>query len=758
MKFWQELRRRRVYRLAGLYIVGAWLVIQVVEMLFQAWGIPESALRYLFIAAAACFPVALIFSWFYDITTRGIIRTEAAGGIATARLKLKRADYIILTALFGVGLTILLGSADKIQQEIETGPATTEAVERRENSIAVLPFVNLDTNPDTGYFSDGVTEEILMRLSSLRVLHVLGQTSSFAFRNSTDGPARISEILGVRYLLQGSVRRDGDQLRITAKLIDEFGFQIWGQTFDRKLENIFVIQSEIASSVSTQILNEIVPLSERSTGSTTTNMDAYNEYLVGKALFNSRGLAWIEKSASAFRRAIALDPGFAPPYTGLAFTTSYSDLDEAWQLVEQALALDQLLAEGHAVAGLLQFLIGKDYAGAEKSLHRALELDPALGNAYNWLSNLLLAQGRVAESVAVQEKGLEIDPLNPPMVRNAADRHIRHGDFDRAEKLLLRLAYLPDPPRAIYFHLKQTYYQWGHLDQVIYWHQQGLRAVDNKVTADEIHNAGFTRQLLGHFEAYAMLGLFEDASYWLESGLRPVTDEVERFIYRAYLSGFHGGWPELKSKLDTFEQQTKTAYHDLPPGTTQNPGWSTIPPTKKNLGWLNILAGNYTFGIELFEPAVYVDSLEDASNYNILRRLKELEKLYALAFAYQQVGRDAAARDLLLELQTVIEPLAASGEMMIAGSFASLALNRSLLGDKDGALQAFEKAVELGWINYYWVINNPVWASTIALPGFQRLLSEVKIEVDRQRALVEAENDFRAEAERILAPMYVTDE
>ena len=255
-----------------------------------------------------------------------------------------------------------------------------------------------------------------------------------------------------------------------------------------------------------------------------------------------------------------------------------------------------------------------------------------------------------------------------------------------------------------------------------------------------------------------MLGLFEDASYWLESGLRPVTDEVERFIYRAYLSGFHGGWPELKSKLDTFEQQTKTAYHDLPPGTTQNPGRSTIPPTKKNLGWLNILAGNYTFGIELFEPAVYVDSLEDASNYNILRRLKELEKLYALAFAYQQVGRDAAARDLLLELQTVIEPLAASGEMMIAGSFASLALNRSLLGDKDGALQAFEKAVELGWINYYWVINNPVWASTIALPGFQRLLSEVKIEVDRQRALVEAENDFRAEAERILAPMYVTDE
>jgi tetratricopeptide (TPR) repeat protein len=278
------------------------------------------------------------------------------------------------------------------------------------------------------------------------------------------------------------------------------------------------------------------------------------------------------------------------------------------------------------------------------------------------------------------------------------------------------------------------------------------------VTADDINMAGFTRQLLGNFEAYAMLGLFEDAAYWLEIGLRPVTDEVERFIYRSYLTAFHGGWQELKSKLESFEQQTKTTYHDLPPGTTQNPGWSTIPPTKKNLGWLNILAGNYAFGIELFEPAVNVQSLEGTNAYNILRRLKELEKLHSLVFAYQQVGRDAAAQDLLLELQAVIEPLAASGEMMIAGTFTMLALNRSLLGDNDGALQAFEKAVELGWINYYWVINNPVWASTIALPGFQRLLSEVKIEVDRQRALVEAENNFRAEAERILAPMYAADE
>ena len=164
MKLWQELRRRRVFRLAGLYIVGAWVVIQVADISFPAWGVPDSALRYLFFAAAACFPVALIFSCFFDFTSHGIVRTESADGSESVDLTLKQVDYIILAALLGIGLVIVFGSASKIQQEIGTEPATTVEAGWVENSIAVLPFKNLDANPDTGYFSDGVTEEILYRL------------------------------------------------------------------------------------------------------------------------------------------------------------------------------------------------------------------------------------------------------------------------------------------------------------------------------------------------------------------------------------------------------------------------------------------------------------------------------------------------------------------------------------------------------------------------------------------------------------------
>ena len=224
MKFSQELRRRRVYRMVGFYVVGAWLIIQVADVFFPAWGLPETALRFLIIATILCFPIALIFSWTFDITTSGIVKTEPADPGKIFDNSLKRTDYIVLVALLAISAAIVFGSLHKIVEEVDDAVAAAEKID---NSVAVLPFVNLDTNPDTGYFSDGVTEEILHRLSSLKALHILSRTSSFAFRNSNEGPARISEILGVRYLLHGSVRRDNNFVRVTARLIDDTGYQVW---------------------------------------------------------------------------------------------------------------------------------------------------------------------------------------------------------------------------------------------------------------------------------------------------------------------------------------------------------------------------------------------------------------------------------------------------------------------------------------------------------------------------------------------------
>jgi TolB-like protein len=418
MKFWHDLRRRHVYRLIGLYIVGAWLLIQVAATFFPAWGIPETALRYLIIAALLCFPVAIVFSWFYDITSAGIVRTARAGDTSEADFRLKRADYLILAALVAVLVVVFYGSVEKVRESTDILP---EAIEAAPNSIAVLPFSNYDDDPNTKYFSDGVTEEILHRLSEFADLKVMVRNSSFAFADSNMTIPRISELLGVRYLLQGSVRRDIHQVRITAQLVDSSGRQVWSQTFDRKLEGIFAIQTEIANSVAKQLVDRVAPRSV-DTARTTTNMDAYQEYLIGREYLYRRASGWAPYAFAAFRRALELDPGFAPPYAGLAVTTYLASpndsesiresnqviLDRAIAYSESALDLDPNLAEAHAARGL--FYMGgpePDPIAAEISLRRALELDPSVANAYNWLSAALLAQNRADEGNIVQQKSLE---------------------------------------------------------------------------------------------------------------------------------------------------------------------------------------------------------------------------------------------------------------------------------------------------------------------------------------------------------------
>ena len=310
MNVWQELRRRRVFRLIGLYIVGAWLVMQVAATFFPAWGIPDAALRYLITAAFLGLPIAIVFSWFFDVTTQGIVRTD---GASSTDYGLKRTDYVILAALAAVSLAVVYGGYEKIRQSTT---AEFTASEKASNSIAVLPFVNLDNDTSTGYFSDGVTEEILHQLAAFKSLRVLGRASSFAFKSSDLSIRRISDILRVRYLLQGSVRRDADQIRVTAQLVDESGFQIWSETFDRRLEGIFSIQKDIANSVAQQLVAEIAP-HEPGAGSTTSNIDAYQEYLIGREYLNGRKPRWQKGAIAAFQRAIDLDPNFAPPYAGL---------------------------------------------------------------------------------------------------------------------------------------------------------------------------------------------------------------------------------------------------------------------------------------------------------------------------------------------------------------------------------------------------------------------------------------------------------
>ena len=745
MKVWQELRRRRVFRLAGLYVVGAWLVIQVADISFPAWGLPETALRYLFIAAIACFPVALIFSWFYDVTPQGIVRTDPAGEAEAVDLSLKRADYIVLAALLAIGSAVVLGSLGKIQEEIETGPGMTERVGKLANSIAVLPFTNLDTNPDTGFFSDGITEEILHRLSTLGALHVLASTSSFAFRDSDESPASISDKLGVRYLLQGSVRRDGEHVRVTARLIDEQGFQVWSDTFDRKLERIFVIQTDIASKVSSHIVNEIVPPQDLPEGRTTGNMEAYNAYLKGRAYFDSRVGTWKAEAATAFDRAIELDPDFAPPYAGKATLVVNSNLGPHWEeardLAVKSLELDPELPLGLAALGLTQAALSENERAIE-SLRKAIELDPSLTIAYTWISKPLRALGLHDEADAMRDRGLEIDPLSPVLLRNAAESESNHGNFDRAEQLLLRLTGLPEPPHWTYWTLADLYGQWGR-------YAQALDAAKNDARLSA--RSGSEPNLASISIAYAALGLHEDAGYWYAVLRSSWNEDDGPWLETTYALSARGARISLLSTdLETAQNLiAENGPYDIPYLLVYGGlAWTHLGNTAKGIDWLER-------GLSLYRQDMVTGDPPDNIDYSLYSRVwgADWGVLFAqrLTFAYRDTGNERGAQHALDFLEKVPSPVRLPTS---PPGLESLALTHALVGEANTALDHLRQALELGWANYYGIVYDPAWAATLEIPQFQALLAEAKANNDRQRAIVEAadaEHDFRAEFEQMMS-------
>jgi len=740
MGFWRELRRRHVYRMSGFYIVGAWLILQVADMFFPAWGLPETALRFLIVAAILCFPIALVFSWTYDITTSGIVKTEPADPGDIFDNALKRTDYIVLVALLAIGAAIVFGSLQKIVEEVDVSVAAADKIE---NSVAVLPFDNLDTNPDTGYFSDGVTEEILHRLSSSKALHILSRASSFAFRNSNEGPTRISEILGVRYLLHGSVRRDNDMVRVTASLIDDTGYQVWSETFDRKLEGIFAIQSEIANTVASRIERQINPVGEDPAGSTTTNMDAYDAYLAGRAFVNTRIIGWQEKAIAAFEEAIRQDENYAPPYAGLAVALELNfraddrvaARESALRAAQTAIELDPELAEGHAALGLIQ-LNNKVLPGdtenklerAERSLRRALDLDPSLSMAYSWLAGSLLEQGRVEEAHAVQEQGLLVDPLNPVLSATIASRLTELGERERerAERILLRLVYLPARPANAFVVLWWHYFSTGQFDKTLHWAKDNIRAFVASRGPHPRH-AGYLAW------DYERLGLTEDADYWMADAVAHVSKPEQKFYYKGWQLRIRGDLAGIRTEID----KLRTALG------TDIDGLQGIVAAM--YGAANITVGNFDLGIDVFESAFDSESLPivyDMGTY------QGLEFSHALAYAYQQVGRDDEANALLNRLHEQLNEFVVERNIDFGQLHHTRAQNFGLRGDFDAAADALEAAINAGWLRYIWVMNDPTWAETIADPRIASMLADVKVDLDRQRAVVEqadAEHDFRAE-------------
>jgi TolB-like protein len=428
-----ELQRRNVIRMAGLYLVGAWLLVQVGSTLFPAFGVPSWAIRALVIVLALGFVPALVFAWVYELTPEGLKRdAEVPPEHSIAPQTARRMDRMIIAVL---ALALVYFALDKFvlaprraQAQFATAvPSTpaTAATAANDNSIAVLPFVDMSQGRDQEYFSDGLSEELLNQLAQVPQLRVIARTSSFSFKGREVPVAEIARVLDVAHVLEGSVRKSGNTLRITAQLIrTSDSSHLWSQTYDRSLDDVFKVQDEISREVVSALKLRLLPENLPDNTQHTKNPAAYEQYLLGKESARTGGRAAVEAALAAFQRAVALDPGYSNALAQVAnqqgSMTDFQDtpaqreamIDQSIATATRAIELAPELPDGYAVRGNQRHRLRWDWQGAQQDLARALEIDPSRAATLRSYSLALSSLGRSGQAIAAARKAVELDPLS----------------------------------------------------------------------------------------------------------------------------------------------------------------------------------------------------------------------------------------------------------------------------------------------------------------------------------------------------------
>ena len=419
-----ELRRREVYPVIVAYAVVAWILLQIGEVTFAPLGLPDWAMTALIVIAVAGFPVALVLAWVYDITPQGIRRDR-------------------------------LASQD--QGRADDRP-----------SIAVLPFLDLSPERDQEYFCEGVAEEILNALTPIRNLHVAARSSSFQFTPQAGDVREAGRRLGVRTILEGSVRKSGGKLRVTAQLVNvSDGYHIWSKVFDEDLEDVFAIQNEIAASIA-ETLVETLSEQEREAirAVPRTHIDAYDYYLRGRQFFKRFRKLDIEHARQMFWQALDIDPNFALAWAGYAdchsFLMMYADpnpahAQQADRASRRALDLGPELAEAHASRGLA-CLVGRDFETAEAAFRKALELNPQLFEAYYYYARTRFHQGDLVGAAELFRKAADTDPadyqsrcLRVQILRGTGQTALAIEEAREAVQVLEKhLEWYPDDARGLH--------------------------------------------------------------------------------------------------------------------------------------------------------------------------------------------------------------------------------------------------------------------------------------------------------------------
>jgi TolB-like protein/Flp pilus assembly protein TadD len=504
MNFFSELKRRNVYKVAVAYLVVSWLIIQAASILLPTFEAPGWVMKVVVVFLILGFPIALVFSWAFEITPEGIkLESEVPPEQSITR---QTGRKIVATTVMLAVIAAALFVFQLFRSRL-TSPSfvTANSGVIPDKSIAVLPFDNLSRDPDNAYFSEGIQDEILTRLAKIGNFKVISRTSTEQFRSKPGNVGEIARQLGVAHILEGSVQKAGDSVRVNVQLINALtDAHLWADTYDRKLTDIFAIESEIAKNVAENLKAQLSGRAEEALAARPTeNLEAHELYLKGRYLWNRRNTASLRKAGDYFQQAINLDPNYALAYAGLADvhsllpiyagTAPKEDVPKAIIAAHKAVELDGNLAEAHTSLGNALNSNGQ-LKLAEPEFRRALELNPNYATAHQWLAECLFAQGRFPESLAENERAYELDPLSLIINASYASSLSGVGRYDDAIKQARKALDLD--PSLIPGHeiLGQTYEDEGKLDEAIAEYRK----------ANEIEPTPSNYAMLAH--AYARTG------------------------------------------------------------------------------------------------------------------------------------------------------------------------------------------------------------------------------------------------------------
>jgi TolB-like protein/tetratricopeptide (TPR) repeat protein len=455
--FFAELKRRNVYKVAIAYAVVAWLLMQIATQVFPFLEIPNWAIRLVIMLLALGFPIALILAWAFELTPEGIKRAEDVDLSKPIVPKTGWRLTVIIIAIVVLALSLLVFQLTRSHPAVSV--AKPVAVPN-DKSVAVLPFANLSRDPDNAYFAAGIQDEIITRLAKITELKVISCTSTQRFKSAPDDLPAIAKQLGVTNILEGSVQRTADQVRVNVQLIKaETDAHLWADTFDRKLTDVFQIESEIAKTVAETLQAKLSGSEQHAIAARPTeNTEAHQLYLKGRFFWDKRTSENLKKSINYFDQAVAADPNYALAYVGLADcyllledyvgTPASETYPKAEASAQRALQLDSSLAEAHTSLAYVYSNLWQ-WEQAEEEFKRAIKLNPNYPTAHHWYSLYLLDLGRIDEAMAEIKRAHELDPLSLIIGTTLNYAYFAEGDVNSSIAQCQRVIDLdPNFPRA----------------------------------------------------------------------------------------------------------------------------------------------------------------------------------------------------------------------------------------------------------------------------------------------------------------------